>query len=52
MLFEVVTDPDDLRAHIARDQIERLVIGEQHAVLRQKLSDYLLAAGEPLSLSI
>jgi SRSO17 transposase len=34
----------DLRAHIARDQIERLVKGEQHAGLRQKLCDYLLAA--------
>lgn len=34
----------DLRAHIARDQIERLVNGEQHAALRQKLCDYLLAA--------
>ena len=34
----------DLRAHIARDQIERLVKGEQHAALRQKLRDYLLAA--------
>jgi SRSO17 transposase len=34
----------DLRAHIARDQIERLVKGEQHAALRQKLCDYLLAA--------
>ena len=33
-----------LRAHIARDQIERLVKGEQHAALRQKLRDYLLAA--------
>ncbi|HEX4816110.1 MAG TPA: transposase [Nonomuraea sp.] len=34
----------DLRAHIARDQIERLVKGEHHAALRQKLCDYLLAA--------
>ena len=33
-----------LRAHIARDQIERLVKGEQHAALRQRLRDYLLAA--------
>jgi hypothetical protein len=34
----------DLRARIARDQIERLVKGGQHAGLRQKLCDYLLAA--------
>jgi SRSO17 transposase len=34
----------DLRARIAGDQIERLVKGEQHAALRQKLCDYLLAA--------
>ena len=33
-----------LRADVARDQIERLVKGEQHAGLRQKLCDYLLAA--------
>ena len=34
----------DLRARIARDQIESLFKGEQHAALRQKLCDYLLAA--------
>jgi len=34
----------DLRAHIARDQVERLAKGERHAALRQKLCDYLLAA--------
>ena len=34
----------DLRARIARDQIERLVKGEQHAELRQKLCECLLAA--------
>jgi len=33
-----------LRAEIARDQIERLVPGEQHAQLRQRLHEYLLAA--------
>jgi SRSO17 transposase len=34
----------DLRARIARDQIESLFKGERHAALRQKLCDYLLAA--------
>lgn len=34
----------DLRAQVARDQIQRLMKGEQHAGLRQKLCDYLLAA--------
>ena len=34
----------DLRARIARDQIESLFKGEQHAALRQKLCDYLQAA--------
>ena len=33
-----------LRAEVARDQIERLVPGEQHAKLRQKLCEQLLAA--------
>jgi hypothetical protein len=33
-----------LRAEIVKDQIGRLVTGEQHAQLRQKLYDYLLAA--------
>lgn len=34
----------DLRAEIARDHIERLVPGEQHAKLRQKMCEQLLAA--------
>jgi SRSO17 transposase len=34
----------DLRAEVARDQIERLVPGEQHVKLRQKLCEQLLAA--------
>jgi hypothetical protein len=34
----------DLRSEVARDRIERLVPGEHHATLRQKLCDYLLAA--------
>jgi hypothetical protein len=33
-----------LRAEAARDQIERLVPGEHHAKLRQKLCEQLLAA--------
>ena len=32
----------DLRTHIAEDQIDRLVPGDQHADLRKKLRDYLL----------
>jgi hypothetical protein len=32
----------DLRLEIARDQIERLVPGDEHADLRRKLHDYLL----------
>ena len=32
----------DLRNRIAKDQIERLVPGDQHAHLRKKLHDYLL----------
>ena len=32
----------DLRLKIARDQIRRLVPGDEHAKLRKKLHEYLL----------
>lgn len=39
----------DLRTHIAEDQIDRLVPGDQHADLRKKLRDYLLDQSDQLA---
>jgi SRSO17 transposase len=39
----------DLRLTIARDQIERLVPGDEHANLRKKLRDYLLDQSDHLA---